>query len=1761
MEQIRVRVVRAENVLGTDGFGSNKTSDPYVIVTYLDHKGDEIKGEARKSKHIEKNLNPEWNFETVIGTDVDLRIAESLACSVYDKGLFNNDPLGRAVIPMTTIRGVRSGAPLQLNVALEKFGPMKRVSGSVYIEFENASTPPPSAASAPGSAPVSAPGSVGIEMPAEAGLPNVLFVTVESATGLKAMDKGGTSDPLIHVICNKTKFTTTKKQKVLSAIWNESFKIPVTDESQEIEFIVEDDDTFVNDFMGQVKLPLSMFADGQKQTLTLDLVNKKYGKEELGTLTVTIQWKNANVDEVIASNKKKSGNIFDKMVKAVGAGIPDAGDDDEDAVDVEATDSVPKKSEDELKKEKEAREKALAEEKAALEDINIKSGDYTVQVHVIEARELVGKDASGMSDPVVYVEVLDQKQNTATKHQTLSAVWDDLLIFNFRNLDKEDMEMGSVKLYVMDANTFQRAELIGETQFDTSFVYSNLNHQIANKWVGLIAPGANGIQGYLRVSITILGPGDKFVPPPPLGAADSGIDGVLMPPSVQQNVKFLIVKLHAGEHLPAMDQSLTQKGGLDAYVECSLGGGKRIRTRVKTVKGERHLLNPSFNDDLYLVLREPSMANKITFCVKDWDRIGADEVVAHAYQSIGVIKSMNGKLGPMWINLYGAPLQHAKDSLLNKEDSVKTQMNTYPDQATTYRGRILVSFSIEDNDKKLEEIDQRVKARPIPKDLYPPTSIFKFRAFLGTGTEIPQFKSANPLKNSRMQVIISCGLFEEVFERRANNKGLVVWNQVIESGPISCPVPVDGDYSQIPDVFVYLCKGENPRKQIAFKRYTAKELIEKKMAINPEWITLKEDPCVDALEDESFPGNIYLDLAMGSVDQADQTRDAWSTFYDKNKLETRHKYEVRVNIFQARQLPALDDNGLSDPYAKVRFMGEEKRLKEKKKTINPTWYETLTFQCELPPKEFLHFSPQVIVRLMDWDNGIGDGGHDYMGSAFLSIEPSDIRQLDDPRPPPDPKWFNIMQQEPGDTEGSVLASVVVIPLDNPDAVLPAPDSIVPPTRKAYLEIIVLGLRDLRPYQFLPIQLPYIEFTLGGRDSASKEMKTDKSKRPTGDNPNFLQRIVREVDLPEDPLFAPMLNIMVKDTRLGGWNTPTIGNASIDMTTKLPWAEGYIPPQSLDLEHVQEEINEDEEANETTGLLNSQKGSKEDIGAGVFGALAAMNVDINLDDPALLTNELANPATLPDEPEDESAADEYEIKRRKYMKNRMERNEPLEDEVLKTRPFETYKLTIGQKKKSSFSIFKMGAKKQPIAAESGTFHIAGIFKGLVRVMLREDENPLVDLEKLLTPMPFQVRVYILNGENFTPMDPGLDGQPGKSDPYLILRLGKEKINDRKNYIDDVVDPDFYKMFEFNTHFPGASTLFIDAYDHDLIGGDDLIGSTTIDLEDRFFDKNWQAIGEEYHTSERWGPKPVEQRPLHIKTSKAQMGQLKMWIDILSPKDAAVYPPVDIALPPPQEYELRVVIWKTKEVPSFDELTDMNDLFVRCQLDGGEYQDTDIHWRAKKGKASFNWRMKFPVRLGHKQHNSKYPYFKIQMWDKDIFSSNDCIAEGLLDMSPHFKQVCKLKAPFQVFKDKKPKKKVKETPKQAENNDAIRSIKEATGLWDTDPTDSTWVKMEGKNPQTNQKEPRGEICISMEIVPIEKAKVSPLGFGRSDPNNSPFLPPPAGRLKFSMNPFYVFNELLGPKICHRVLCCCCCLALLLFMYFFGPILNLIIVATRR
>lgn len=77
-----------------------------------------------------------------------------------------------------------------------------------------------------------------------------------------------------------------------------------------------------------------------------------------------------------------------------------------------------------------------------------------------------------------------------------------------------------------------------------------------------------------------------------------------------------------------------------------------------------------------------------------------------------------------------------------------------------------------------------------------------------------------------------------------------------------------------------------------------------------------------------------------------------------------------------------------------------------------------------------------------------------------------------------------------------------------------------------------------------------------------------------------------------------------------------------------------------------------------------------------------------------------------------------------------------------------------------------------------------------------------------------------------------------------------------------------MYDFEAHFPGSSPLSIECWDYDAIFGDELIGTSILDLEDRYFTLDWKALRN----------KPVETRALYHPSTNMPQGYVKCWTEI-------------------------------------------------------------------------------------------------------------------------------------------------------------------------------------------------------------------------------------------------------------------------------------------
>lgn len=229
----------------------------------------------------------------------------------------------------------------------------------------------------------------------------------------------------------------------------------------------------LNDFMGKITVPLHSLVDKEPVRMWKRLGNKssKIDSTKRGELEILLHWRHNKTKKV--ERTEDGGGFGSGFMNLIGAG--ESSDEEVDAP--EAVEAAPKSAE-EIEKEKAEKEENDKKLKEALGDIEIKSGDYQIQVHIIECRDLKSEDLNGLSDPVCYIEAFGQKQNTKVMSQCLSCVFDERFIMNFRNVDKEKFEDGQIKITVMDADFGSRNDMIG------SFVLD------ASRCVGIVLTGA-----------------------------------------------------------------------------------------------------------------------------------------------------------------------------------------------------------------------------------------------------------------------------------------------------------------------------------------------------------------------------------------------------------------------------------------------------------------------------------------------------------------------------------------------------------------------------------------------------------------------------------------------------------------------------------------------------------------------------------------------------------------------------------------------------------------------------------------------------------------------------------------------------------------------------------------------------------------------------------------------------------------------------------------------------------------------------------------------------------------------------------------------------------------------------------------------------------------------------------------------------------------------------------------------------------------------
>ena len=725
----------------------------------------------------------------------------------------------------------------------------------------------------------------------------------------------------------------------------EKLRIPeVTDHSAILEVIVEDYNRLGgNTFLGKVFIPLRSFLDKAPKIQWYKLRNLKNMDDGTprGSIQLKLQWR-FDVDIHKALLKKgKKGNFFGSLSSLIRDGAEsDMSDADGENV---ADDDAPAISDKELAKQKEEQDKLKADQQEMLKGMNLIDGDYTIHAHIIEARDLKAENANGTSDPVVAVECFGQKFSTKIVWGVSSCVFDEVLIFQCKGLTAEEFENGVINISCRDANLIPgTSTMIGSYSFDATSCYFQKHHEMYRKWVPLMDdedPDDTGVQGYLKISIQIVGPKDKQyihddkkeLEIERAAELQSGGDIgslVMMPPTIKKTWVYVVVNVFRAEWLPCMDgNNLLSESGTDAYFQLEIGNSPPVRTRIVTCKGTRANINPAFNYELWMPISIPTMTQMIKCSMWDHDKGSSNELIAYCFEKYNIIDRQTPKqTGTKWVNLYGTHgskeynttvdnlvkgakmMKKGVKQLAAGEINWKEFYNRNPDKGVSFKGRVLVNFRIENKRPKSRETDEivsfRRKIKPLRPINEPSSRLLKLKLLIAMGCELPDNSMLSlGLINPKMYVKVTIGMQEMSTKVVENAEGVCTWNEIIDFHPMHFPTDPD----QVPDVFVYLYKDKDRGGPLCYVRLKSKDLLTKGFFEPAKWTMLLEDKENDALPNGIFPGQVLLKIGFGANEDDDErSKTHWLEAY--NKMVERQSYVLRVHVMQAKNLKAADSS-------------------------------------------------------------------------------------------------------------------------------------------------------------------------------------------------------------------------------------------------------------------------------------------------------------------------------------------------------------------------------------------------------------------------------------------------------------------------------------------------------------------------------------------------------------------------------------------------------------------------------------------------------------------------------------------------------------------------------------------------------------------------------------------------------------------------------------------------------------------------------------
>jgi hypothetical protein len=638
---------------------------------------------------------------------------------------------------------------------------------------------------------------------------------------------------------------------------------------------------------------------------------------------------------------------------------------------------------------------------------------YTIYVHIVEARDLQTTSGPGaLADPYVLVSCAGRAQRTEITRNQLNIFWDRIFVFPDVRLSAEEFERENIHIQIFNANVIFRNELIGQYSYGFKKVWSQPDphkHQIHKRWVVLINPDRPEIeQGYMLATITVLGPGDQ---PPSMKIEDVTDPEVIRPPtsSIQNRRGYnLLFRIYRGE-----DALKVQRDGVDGFISVKFNG-----LSMKT-EPDYGTTSPEWNTLLTFPVYTPCLTDNIDVQLWDYEGRGPDKLLATSTINFSYV--LSNKISPTWFNFYKVPQNElpwfGRSPRVNKV------------QQTEFAGRVLMSLAavITETPERSEKAQKPVQP-PQSCEYILHVDVYQTSPLVGVGgffswEDVKVEMLFGPHKRRSVTGRRKLGAdgklqgYEFAVEGRDSEGGERTEFGKCQFKSVRCQLPrvtekdTKMQWDQLYDVILNVYDGDSNR--IGLVRFDAQSLIRKtdtQMLSKPEWHPirgLEEDGAVRTR------GFILFHAALRALKRGESSPPR-----PQMDSPVMAKHYVRAHIYMAKELSAVNSNGLSSPFVRVSLGGthlgllaphkrdEEdpekwkpttqenaeqavkmlelegrKQTSTVENTLNPVWMQTLYAEVELPKIEgadasmSLSLAPDVVLTVYNE----GQSEEEYIG--------------------------------------------------------------------------------------------------------------------------------------------------------------------------------------------------------------------------------------------------------------------------------------------------------------------------------------------------------------------------------------------------------------------------------------------------------------------------------------------------------------------------------------------------------------------------------------------------------------------------------------------------------------------------------------------------------------------------------------------------------------------------------------------------------------